>query len=162
VDGHKFDTLSRALATGSSRRQLLGAVAGSLIAAVGGRQPTQAKRNNECAKLCKSLFGPGKDRGQCISAGARGRGPCAAPPPACPQGQHCSGGRCCDAGFVACPGNPTGCIPESTACSGLRVCCDNNGAGPGILCGSESQCQAGSAPPPATCPPAGRSPRRRR
>src|SRR5215217_8181295 len=78
VDSRKFDTLSKALATGSSRRRVLGAVAGSLIAVVGGRQTTQA-RNNECAKLCKSLFDPGKDRGQCISAGARGSGPCAAP-----------------------------------------------------------------------------------
>src|SRR5688572_4380226 len=99
MDGHKFDTLSRTLAAGTSRRRVLGALAGSLVAMLGGRQVTQAQGNSECAALCKTLFGPGKDRGQCISAGARGEGPCA------------------DGGTVTCTGNCgifIGCAPGCT------------------------------------------------
>lgn len=121
MDSHKFDTLSRALARGSSRRRVLGAVAGSLIAVVGGRQTTQA-RNNECAKLCKSLFGPGKDRGQCISAGARGRGPCAVPPVVTGT---CTGTFVCTCETATGPCTPTtACFadPLSGICGGTCTC----------------------------------------
>jgi hypothetical protein len=70
----------------------------------------------------------------------------------CPAGEHCSGGRCCPEGEVACPGNPAGCIPAGTACSGEPVCCSDLGLGSAIVCGFMGACQAGSAPPPATCP----------
>jgi hypothetical protein len=39
-----------------------------------------AQGNSFCVRLCKALFPPGRARGQCISEGARGRGPCAEGP----------------------------------------------------------------------------------
>ena len=123
VDGHKFDTLSRALAMGTSRRRVLGAVAGSLIAVVGGRHTTQA-RNNACAKLCKTLFGPGKDRGQCISAGARGSGPCAAPVTG--TCQEAAGSCACvtEAGSTCTPTTPCLGDPDLGLCFADPCTCD--------------------------------------
>jgi hypothetical protein len=51
---------------------VLGALAGSVVAVLGGGQVTRAQGNSGCAAFCKEVFGPGRQRGQCISAAARG------------------------------------------------------------------------------------------
>ena len=76
MDDKHFDNLTRSLAGGSSRRRVLGLLAGAVAAALGGRS-ADAQGNSACAQLCKQLHPPGKARGECISQGARGRGPCA-------------------------------------------------------------------------------------
>ena len=45
MDGTRFDELTRALASGSSRRRVLGALAGGLAAALGGRRATLASNH---------------------------------------------------------------------------------------------------------------------
>ena len=78
MDSHRFDELTRRLATGASRRSLLkgliGLSAGSLAAWT---DDTLAKPDTSCSQLCKDRFPPGRERGQCISQGTRGEGPCA-------------------------------------------------------------------------------------
>jgi hypothetical protein len=82
MDGKRFDDLTEAFATGASRRRVLkllgGGLAGGLGLALGGRTATRAEDggNSACAHLCQELFPPGKERGQCIAAGAHGEGPC--------------------------------------------------------------------------------------
>jgi hypothetical protein len=71
MEDQRFDALVRAVAAGASRRRVLGALVGSLVA-LGGRQRTQAQGNSECADFCKEVFPPGRERGQCVSAAARG------------------------------------------------------------------------------------------
>lgn len=93
MDGKRFDQLTEALATGSSRRRVLkllgGGLATGLAASLGLRQTIQAKGNSDCAHVCTSLFPPGKARGECISQGAHGKGPCAVSADPC-AGIDCS------------------------------------------------------------------------
>jgi len=78
-DKHSFDELARGLANGTmSRRQALrwmgGAIAGAVLASIPGMALAQG--DSDCAHCCKTTFPPGPERGRCISACARGRGPC--------------------------------------------------------------------------------------
>ena len=72
MDARQFDAITRTLRSGADRRRVLGVLAGSLVAALGGRQATQAQGNSACAHFCKAVFPPGRERGQCVSAAARG------------------------------------------------------------------------------------------
>ena len=83
MDQERFDRITRTLASGQSRRGVLKgvtgmAVGGLLAVAFGGSKATVARSNSECAHLCIEMFPPGKARGDCISQGARGQGPCVA------------------------------------------------------------------------------------
>jgi hypothetical protein len=95
MEDQRFDALVRAVAAGATRRRMLGAVVGGLVA-LGGRQLTEAKPNkgnksnkpnkgnkgnkgnSACAHFCNAVFPPGKQRGKCKSAAAHGEGLCAA------------------------------------------------------------------------------------
>lgn len=86
MDQERFDRITRTLATGQSRRRVLGLLTGGLAVAFGGgARPALAQGkaggNSACAALCKELYPPGAERGQCIADGARGEGPCLTPPP---------------------------------------------------------------------------------
>jgi hypothetical protein len=143
MDGERFDAIARLAGTGRSRRALVRAALGSVFAGA-----LAGLGTGDAAAECREAGRNCGANADCCTRICR-RGVCRP----CPAGERCSGGRCCPTGFVACPGNPVGCIPADTACSGRPVCCDNDGQGPGIVCGTlEGQCQAGSAPPPATCP----------
>jgi hypothetical protein len=72
MDAERFDGLVRILGSDANRRRVLGALAGSVVAVLGGGQVTRAQGNSGCAAFCKEVFGPGRQRGQCISAAARG------------------------------------------------------------------------------------------
>lgn len=77
-----FDDLARGLASGTvSRRTALrwmgGALVGAALAAVPGVAWAQAPSDNSaCVRFCTETFPPGPERGQCISQGALGEGPC--------------------------------------------------------------------------------------
>ena len=84
--GQWFDTLARGMATTTSRRQALraaGGALGALILALFGFQAQEASAANDpnpgnstCARWCTAQFAPGAARGQCVSAAAKGTGPC--------------------------------------------------------------------------------------
>jgi hypothetical protein len=78
MDDHRFDNVTRALARGASRRRVLGMLVGGFALALRGSKGVTAQSNSECAALCIELYPPGKQRGECISQGARGEGPCTA------------------------------------------------------------------------------------
>lgn len=78
MDDRRFDNVTRAMASGTSRRRMLGLLTGGLAVVLGGSKATVAQSNSACAHLCTEMFPPGADRGDCISQGARGQGPCVA------------------------------------------------------------------------------------
>jgi hypothetical protein len=85
--GQQFDDLSKALATGVSRRRALGLLMGSAITAITGglalARPTRAvyPRNAEVATItsvtfCNYLYGTGTPEAKtCTAAAAHGTGP---------------------------------------------------------------------------------------
>lgn len=81
ADYAALDDLAIGLASGTlTRRQalrMLGtALVGGALAAIPKVAWAAKGGNSACAKFCKENFPPGRERGQCISAGARGEGPC--------------------------------------------------------------------------------------
>ena len=83
MDNERFDRFTLALATGRSRRSALGLLAGGAVSLFAGARVASAESNaggnSTCVEICKGLYGPGEELGQCIAAGARGEGPCVAP-----------------------------------------------------------------------------------
>jgi hypothetical protein len=157
----KFDELTKALASSTSRRQalrtILGVSIGGLLGIGGistafGRhhrrraqisRPSGAKGNSNCAKWCAQVFGPNTSAaGQCTSDAAHGRGLCRQCGNVDPSSICCNrnGSGYCDgtvAGATCCP---TGqhcqngdCVADCTPnCTG-KTCGDN---GCGGSCGS--------------------------
>jgi hypothetical protein len=138
MERQRFDDITRALAAASSRRRALKALGGALVGALlapGGRGPSPARAqggggNRACAERCKQLFPPGKERGRCISQGARGLGPCAQPicvpffqpcPPGCVGGE---GGVPCPACCADEAGTEAGgkCFANDPMCPGFDCC----------------------------------------
>jgi hypothetical protein len=72
LDARQFDGFAKALGSGAHRRRVLGVLTGGLVAALGSRQVTQAQGNSGCAHFCQDVFPPGRERGECVSAAARG------------------------------------------------------------------------------------------
>ena len=148
MDGSRFDDITRALATGTSRRRVLGALAAGLAVALGGRPATRAQGNNDCTPFCTEVFRPGPARGKCLSDAAHGEGLCAqcsADPAAvcvgaggtvtcCPAG--CCDGAACQPGTTddACGTGGGACA----ACTGTGVTC--GGGGVAGRCGCTRDC----------------------
>lgn len=120
MDSERFDALTRRLATERpSRRRLLRGLGGSLGGAVLASLGIQAADANSdgnmrCAAYCQRAFPPGPARGQCISDGARGKGPCHL------LGSGCRTPPCCYG-----PGSP--CFNPWDCCSG--TCSNDSGYG---------------------------------
>lgn len=147
MDSNRFDTLTRALAGRRSRRSVFGAIAGGLAAALGEIRATNADID-VCLAFCKSVFPPGRQRGQCISQAQAGQGPCAlcaGEPDRFCEGEcvdlqtdqrHC--GRCgipcvggtCSSGACDCtivgqsPDDDGFCVCHVTRCSTSDDCCN--------------------------------------
>ena len=71
MDQNRFDTLTRSLATSTSRRQALkllgGSIVGAVFAAFGGSTAQAARTNrSDCLNICKNIVGA-QDRGLCMS-----------------------------------------------------------------------------------------------
>jgi hypothetical protein len=134
-----FDELAKDVASGTlSRRKALrmlgAALVGSALASIPGVAWADKGGNLECVKCCKEKYGPGRELGQCISAGARGECPvtCDGNGGGCPSGTTLCGGNCVS---TDCPSsgqtlNPSTCKCE---CPAGQTCC--NGACRDLFCG---------------------------
>jgi hypothetical protein len=150
LDSSKFDELTKALATATSRRQALRRIGGILGGtALAGLIPGLAfASNSACAKFCNAVFGADTlAASKCISDAAHGKGLCrqcgsVAPSSICctrdssgfcssyigahcpcPSGQTCQNGKCAP------------CIVNWGTCSGNTDCCSGNCSN-GFCCGS--------------------------
>src|SRR5688500_17413165 len=103
---HQFDELSKALASGVPRREVLkrfgGGLVGAVLASLGVGQASAAP--NQCAVTCSVIFAPGPARAACKQAceqcARRGQVFCfgfSFPPrfTCCPQGTSCCDSQCC-------------------------------------------------------------------
>ncbi len=114
-----LDELAKGLASSTvSRRKalrLLGAaLVGGALASIPGVAWAAGRKggNRECVRCCKKKFGPGRKRGQCISAGARGE---------CPVTCDGNGGGECPPGSLLPPavgGISCGPLEEGGGCGG--------------------------------------------
>ena len=79
MDGTRFDQLARHFAAATSRRQVLKSLAAGVAATVLSTSGGSAKGNggnSGCATFCKTVFAPGRARGQCTNDAAHGQGLC--------------------------------------------------------------------------------------
>jgi hypothetical protein len=140
---YDFDALAKDLARGLSRREALRRVGeglfGALLASLGlGRAVAQG--NSDCAHFCTSIFPPGRQRGDCISAAAHGTGLCYGCGPAAPASHadvcgNFGGPRfCCSADTPNCC-NGT-CVNTQTDVNNCGVC--------GKTCASDETCCSGT------------------
>ena len=146
---HRFDELAKELARGLSRREALRRLGGGLAAAllaplVSTRAWGDGEGNSLCAHFCQSIFPPGPQRGECISAAAHGEGPCYEYGPMAPQeplcllesgeevrcgpGTVCGCGMCYDLSSVTC------CPGEMVVCATGYACLSRGLASPCLLC----------------------------
>ena len=101
MDGQRFDTLARALATGMPRRTALRAlVAGAAAATLPRPQPTRAAPRG-CREFCGFFadLDPGECQGECARCEGRGREFCGVGfsdhPFCCPPGEVCLQQKSC-------------------------------------------------------------------
>jgi Stigma-specific protein, Stig1 len=86
MDGDRFDSLTRALGSGRSRRSVVKGlgkgIGAAALGAVGlsrlGKAEAAGGGNSACAHFCTAAFPPGPARGQCVSDAAHGTGACVA------------------------------------------------------------------------------------
>ena len=125
-----FDELASGLARGTLSRgkalRLLGAaLVGGAFASIPGVAWAAKGGNRECVRCCKEKFGPGRERGQCISAGARGECPVTC------DGN--GGGEECVSDRVTCSSETSSgcnCITNSCTRTVTCVCCPPGGPCP--------------------------------
>src|SRR5215218_7543963 len=149
---NSVDDLAKRLARGTiSRREavrLMGAaLLGGALASVPGLAWAAPRDNSACAQCCQETFPWGLERGQCISACARGEGPCGP----CPQTCCCNCvGQLPDGsiGVIACNLEITtvdACVDYcqvEVGGSGSAFGCRQPGEGTQLVCGPEgSYCQ---------------------
>ena len=135
MDGQRFDEVTRALATGTSRRAVLrtalGGMGAGLLALVGVTEAGAASKRS-CVESCKKQFGPGRARGQCISTCAKGGGT-----PPVPEFCGGIGNLPCPEGFTCVDDPRDDCDPERGGrdCGGIcRPTCGTT------VCGSDEFC----------------------
>jgi hypothetical protein len=108
--------------------------------------------NSTCAQFCRDTFPPGPQRGECISAGARGEGPCFGTGSGCPDGQTLCQGQC-----RSCPvGEQLN--PETCECDGGGGCLEGCDASLCLVCDEASglcvsKCQSGAGCCSGVCTP---------
>ena len=139
MDGQRFDEVTRALATGTSRRAVLrtalGGMGAGLLALVGVTEAGAASKRS-CVESCKKQFGPGRARGQCISTCAKGGGT-----PPVPEFCGGIGNLPCPEGFTCVDDPRDDCDPESGGrdCGGIcRPTCGTTVCGSDEFCCNES------------------------
>jgi hypothetical protein len=175
MDSTRFDELTKALATATSRRQALRHMGGILAGtAVAGLFPGLAfASNSACTTFCNAVFGAEtKAAGKCISDAAHGKGLCYTCGSSTPASSVCctrnSSGFCsnysptlpCSCGANQTCQNGT-CVTPCTAnggtCRGNSDCCSGNCSN-GICCGSgrvglcNGSCAIPCTPGAADCP----------
>ena len=131
MDAQQFDALTKALGSGASRRRVLGALAGSLVAALGRQGATVANHKPEhCAKAGQKPRRGKSGKGCCagLTEGADGRCRGVGSPDPC---QGCSG-RCC-----------TGSSGRAWCCSPNDSCC-GDGVAQALCCIANQRCCTGA------------------
>lgn len=144
MDSSRFDKLTKALATPTSRRQALVRIGGTLSAALLASWPFShaLASNSACAKFCDAVFGADTAAAsQCISDAAHGKGLCQTCGSAAPSSICCirngsgfctsySGAHCpCTSGQGCCSGTCTdlnttsNCGSCGTTCTGTTPAC---------------------------------------
>jgi hypothetical protein len=151
-----FDDLAKGVASGTASRRkalrLLGAaLVGGALASIPGVAWAAKGGNRECVRCCKEKFGPGPERGECISAGARGE---------CPVTCDGNGGGECVPSEATCfPESSSGCQCVENLCTDTTtcVCCPPGGPCPCVdladpcLVFQGAGCFGPGAEGPATC-----------
>jgi hypothetical protein len=167
MDGKQFDSLTRALGAGRSRRSVLkglgkglgAAAAGAAgVAAFGSRTEAANGGNSDCAHFCTATFPPGAARGQCVSDAAHGTGICYQCGPAAANtglalcGQTCVNEQADNNNCGACGNVCTSPANGSSTCSagGCVVTCNSgyqaDGNGGCVAVSSCGACPAFSTP----------------
>jgi len=137
MEHDRFDTLTKALATATTRRQALQRLGrllgGSVLAGVVPGWARAAGGNSACAHFCAAVFGAETPAAQqCTSDAAHGTGLCSACGPAAPAGHPplcgqlcCPAGQVCQDGQCVTPCAATGgtCQQDSDCCAGT---CDQS------------------------------------
>jgi len=155
MDGHRFDEMSRSLATGATRREvvrlLAGGFAGGILGVLGIRSGEAApRRTTYVRKPCPNaneIACAGGGRPVCVDpqTDSNNCGGCGV---VCAGGTACVNGTCaatCPVGQVSCSSAPGGCIDPSmfqtdpNNCGGCGQLCQSvigGVTGPGACCGS--------------------------
>ena len=149
MDSWRFDEITKALATKTSRRQTLRRLGGILGAtALAGFFPGLAfASNSTCAHFCAAVFGADTPAaGQCTSDAAHGKGLCYTCGPASAGGTK----------SICCPGGSGHCTSYSSAtcCAGSQTCCGGTCTScptGGVCSGSSCVCPAGQSNCHGTC-----------
>jgi hypothetical protein len=149
-----FDTLTKALASTTSRRRAFrrigsllagGTLGGVVLAEFSPGVALADGGNSDCADFCNAVFAPGSDRGQCKSDAAHGTGLCYTCGPKSSGGSQAiccpsdSNGQCTSYSSATCCGSSGTCLngsccPTSQACSN-GTCCPS-----GKVCLSNGTC----------------------
>jgi hypothetical protein len=137
-----FDELAKDVASGTLSRgkalRLLGAaLVGGALASIPGVAWAAKGGNRECVRCCKKKYGPGRERGQCISAGARGE---------CPVTCDGNGGGECPPGSLPPASEAIRCGPSVVAGTCGHTCIKN-------ICTGEINCVCCDLGGPCPCLP---------
>jgi len=147
MDGDRFDSLTRALGSGRSRRGMLKTLGAAALGAAGVSRlgAAVAKNgsfdNSACVNFCNAAFRKGSARSACQHAGAHGTGPCAA----------------CEASIVNyCSGTCTNVSTDATNCGACGHVCPSDACNAAIcdagVCGTTPAKHGGQcAPAPDLC-----------
>jgi hypothetical protein len=151
MDSSRIDDLTKALATATSRRQALKALAATTIGGLlglGGIGTTFAK-NSTCAQWCAQVFGDNTPADeQCAADAAHGTGLCSTCGPTSPTGGVAPSSICCtrnSSGYCSSYSPTLPCSCNASQC----LTCDSS-SGTCVGCPSGQTCQGGQCVTPCT------------
>jgi hypothetical protein len=135
MNQERFDDVAKGLASGTvSRGEALRWMGGALVGAALASVPRVAwaanDGNSACAHFCTQIFPPGPQRGECISAAARGEGLCFECGPEAPDQTRVLCGQVCCASGETCSATEQ-CVVPSNICTEA-----NSSPGGGTDCGN--------------------------
>jgi hypothetical protein len=145
MDPTRFDDLTKALATPTSRRQALRRIGATLSAAMLATWPfgRALASNSACAHFCDAVFGPDTPAAsQCISDAAHGKGLCHQCGSSAPSSICCSRNS---SGYCSSYSNA-----QCSCDSGHCLKCDSASATCISACGPNQVCQNGQCVTPCT------------